>query len=232
MKTNQPIGDTTAIQREFTFLQSILDQLPAVVYINELQKPGDPLSCRNVWTNKTGLDLVGYTQEEVTQMGYRYFQQVLHPDDLELLSIPNEKQYAFSCLPVSIGLQRIKYKDQSEYHWSYSHGVVISTFDDGSPRELLVVAMDITDTMHSENQLVAALKEIKQLKSCLKLTTFTNREKEILALIVKGKTDKFISEKLFISIKTAKKHRTNIIHKADVKNTAELVALVTECGLN
>jgi len=91
--------------------------------------------------------------------------------------------------------------------------------------------MEITETMHSDNQLAAALKEIKRLKSSLKLSLFTAREKEILKLIAGGKTDKDISLKLFISIKTAKKHRTNIIRKADVKNTAGLVAMVMESGL-
>jgi DNA-binding CsgD family transcriptional regulator len=232
MDTNMPVNKTVDKSEELAFFQNIFDLLPAVVYINELQKPGDPLSCRNIWTNKTGLDAVGYSQEDITQMGHRYFQEIIHPDDLEILSIPNERQSGDTSISVTTCLQRVRYKDQSEYHWSYGHGVTISTFDDGSSRQLLVVAMDITETMHTDNQLVAALKEIKQLKSCLRLITFTKREKEILTLIVKGKTDKFISEKLFISIKTAKKHRTNIIHKAGVKNTAELVALLTECGLN
>lgn len=229
MDTNMPVNKTVDKSEELAFFQNIFDLLPAVVYINELQKPGDPLSCRNIWTNKTGLDAVGYSQEEITQMGHRYFQQIIHPDDLEILSIPNERQSGETS--VTTCLQRVMYKDQLEYHWSYGHGVTISTFDDGSSRQLLVVAMDITETMHTDNQLVAALKEIKRLKSSLKLCVFTTREKEILKLIAHGMTDKDISTQLFISIKTAKKHRTNIIHKAEVKNTAELVALALESGL-
>lgn len=231
MEKTVPVNETVDKSVELAFLQSILDYLPAVVYINELQIPGDPLSCRNVWTNKTGLDLLGYSQEEVTQMGYRYFQKVIHPDDMEILPIPIKGKYADTSIPIFICLQRIKYKNQSEYQWSYGHGVVIDSFDDGSPRQILVVAMEITESMHSDNQLVTALKEIKRLKSSLKLSLFTAREKEILKLITKGKTDKDISTVLFISIKTAKKHRTNIISKAKVKNTAELVALIMESGL-
>jgi len=225
MDINMPINETVDMSVELAFFQNIFDLLPAVVYINELQKPGDPLSCRNIWTNKTGLDAVGYSQEEITQMGHRYFQEIIHPDDLEILSIPRERQSGDTSISVTTCLQRVRYKDQSEYHWSYGHGVTISTFDDGSSRQLLVVAMDIT------NQLVAALKEIKRLKSSLKLCVFTAREKEILKLIAHGKTDKDISTQLFISIKTAKKHRTNIIRKAEVKNTAELVAVAMERGL-
>lgn len=232
METIYPINETGDNRLELVFFQNMLDSLPAVVYINELQVQGDPLSCRNVWTNKTGLDLVGYSQQEITQMGYRYFQEVLHPDDLEILPIPIAKFYADDSIQVHVCMQRIRYKNQSEYHWNYGHGVVIDSFDDGSPRQLLVVSMDITASIHTDNQLAAALKEIKQLKNCLKLTRFTKREKELLKLIASGKTDKDIASELFISIKTAKKHRTNILCKAGVKNTAELVALVIECGLN
>ena len=231
MDRNMPGNIAIVKSVELAFLQNILDQLPAVVYINELQIPGDPLSCRNVWTNKTGLDLLGYSQEEITLMGYRFYHEIVHPDDLEVLPVTMKKIYADVSIPVLVSMQRIKYKNQSDYRWSYEHGVLLSTFDDGSPRQLLAVSMEITETMHSENQLVAALKEIKRLKSNLKLSLFTAREKEILKLIAGGKTDKDISLKLFISIKTAKKHRTNIIRKADVKNTAGLVAMVMESGL-
>jgi len=231
MDRNMPGNIAIVKSVELAFLQNILDQLPAVVYINELQIPGDPLSCRNVWTNKTGLDLLGYSQEEITLMGYRFYHEIVHPDDLEVLPVTMKKIYADVSIPVLVSMQRIKYKNQSDYRWSYEHGVLLSTFDDGSPRQLLAVAMEITETMHSDNQLAAALKEIKRLKSSLKLSLFTAREKEILKLIAGGKTDKDISLKLFISIKTAKKHRTNIIRKADVKNTAGLVAMVMESGL-
>ena len=231
MDRNMPGNIAIVKSVELAFLQNILDQLPAVVYINELQIPGDPLSCRNVWTNKTGLDLLGYSQEEITLMGYRFYHEIVHPDDLEVLPVTMKKIYADVSIPVLVSMQRIKYKNQSDYRWSYEHGVLLSTFDDGSPRQLLAVAMEITETMHSDNQLAAALKEIKRLKSNLKLSIFTPREKEILKLIAGGKTDRDISLKLFISIKTAKKHRTNIIRKADVKNTAGLVAMVMESGL-
>ena len=231
MDRNMPGNIAIVKSVELAFLQNILDQLPAVVYINELQIAGDPLSCRNVWTNKTGLDLLGYSQEEITLMGYQFYHEIVHPDDLEVLPVTMKKIYADVSIPVLVSMQRIKYKNQSDYRWSYEHGVLLSTFDDGSPRQLLAVAMEITETMHSDNQLAAALKEIKRLKSSLKLSLFTAREKEILKLIAGGKTDKDISLKLFISIKTAKKHRTNIIRKADVKNTAGLVAMVMESGL-
>jgi len=53
--------------------------------------------------------------------------------------------------------------------------------------------------------------------------TLTKREIEILNLIAMELSNKQISEKLFISIKTVDSHRQNLLHKLNVKNTAGLV---------
>ena len=74
------------------------------------------------------------------------------------------------------------------------------------------------------------MKKISQFKHIIKLNTLTTREKEILHLIAKGKTDKELADKLFISIRTAKKHRNNMITKIGVNNTVELVAFAVEEG--
>lgn len=51
----------------------------------------------------------------------------------------------------------------------------------------------------------------------------TPREKQILSLIIHGKTTKQISETLFISEKTVESHRSNLFRKFDVSNVARLV---------
>ncbi|MGE5410561.1 MAG: response regulator [Clostridiales bacterium] len=56
-----------------------------------------------------------------------------------------------------------------------------------------------------------------------KSTGITRREMEVLNLIAEGKTSQEISEKLYISYFTVGKHRKNIMHKFDLKNTAELI---------
>lgn len=51
----------------------------------------------------------------------------------------------------------------------------------------------------------------------------THRERQILKLIAEGNTDRLISEKLFISLRTAQRHRFNIRTKLNLKHTADLV---------
>ena len=138
--------------------------------------------------------------------------------------------YAPKQEPVLVGMHRIRSKDDPRYHWVYCHGIILKTFDDGSPRQMLTVAVEITEAMHTEPQLAQAIKEINRLRHELQSCCLTNREKEVLSLIVRGKTDKEVAQDLFISITTAKKHRTNLIRKAGVRNSAELVAKAVECG--
>lgn len=52
----------------------------------------------------------------------------------------------------------------------------------------------------------------------------TERELEVLQLVLKGLSSKEISEKLFISLTTVNTHRQNILIKTGKKSTKELVA--------
>jgi len=51
----------------------------------------------------------------------------------------------------------------------------------------------------------------------------SKREMEILQLVVKGFSNKEISEKLFISIRTVETHKTHVLQKLNLKSTVDLV---------
>lgn len=59
----------------------------------------------------------------------------------------------------------------------------------------------------------------------------TVREKEILSLIIKEFTTEEIAAKIFVSTKTVESHRSNLIQKLGVKNSAGLVRVAFEKGL-
>jgi Response regulator containing a CheY-like receiver domain and an HTH DNA-binding domain len=212
------------------FANHIIHSLPAVIYINQLDVSGDSNSMRNLWYNRKGHDLIGYSREEIDQLKYDFLKTLIHPDDHEIVPTSyswhsdDHSEMTFICI------YRIRPKNSTQYHWLYNQTIVIGFFEDGSPKKSLSVAMEISEVMHTDNQLSNALKEIARLKNELRLSHLTKREKEVLGLIAKGKTDKEIASELFISITTAKKHRTNLIVKTEVKNTAELVAFAMENG--
>lgn len=63
------------------------------------------------------------------------------------------------------------------------------------------------------------------------LELLTEREKEIMVLIAEGLTSHEIAEKLFISPRTVETHRSNLMHKLELKNTASLVRFAITSGL-
>src|SRR5690606_1512408 len=59
----------------------------------------------------------------------------------------------------------------------------------------------------------------------------TAREKEVLMLIAEGKTNKDISEELYISIKTVKTHVSNLLMKLDAEDRTQLAIYAHRKGL-
>ncbi len=59
----------------------------------------------------------------------------------------------------------------------------------------------------------------------------TDREREILQLVAEGRTNREIADKLFISVKTVLRHRTNIMEKLGFHNRTELIKYAMSKGL-
>lgn len=59
----------------------------------------------------------------------------------------------------------------------------------------------------------------------------TRREREILTMVVDGHTNRQIAEKLGLSVKTVDTHRTNMMNKLDIHNTADLVRYAMKVGI-
>jgi FixJ family two-component response regulator len=63
-----------------------------------------------------------------------------------------------------------------------------------------------------------------------RLATLSPREREVLALVVRGRMNKQIADELGIHERTVKLHRTSITTKLRVPSVAELTQLVQEAG--
>jgi len=64
-----------------------------------------------------------------------------------------------------------------------------------------------------------------------KSAVFTQREREILNLMIRGKTNQEIAKEMIISINTAKAHVSNILYKLDVKDRVQAVVKAIRCNL-
>ena len=59
----------------------------------------------------------------------------------------------------------------------------------------------------------------------------TSREREVLQLVAEGYSNRQVAEQLFISTKTVEAHKASIIHKLDIRGSAELIKYAVIRGL-
>ena len=63
------------------------------------------------------------------------------------------------------------------------------------------------------------------------LNSLTRREREVLQMIAEGMTTRQIAKQLFVSQKTIRTHRSNMMHKLDLHTTASLTLYALRKGL-
>jgi FixJ family two-component response regulator len=96
-----------------------------------------------------------------------------------------------------------------------------------APKEQLLAA--ITRALGRDAELHAARARLQERRR--RLGTLTEREREVLALVVRGKMNKQIAATLGIHERTVKLHRTAISSKLGVHGGAQLAVLATDARL-
>jgi two-component system response regulator DctR len=95
-------------------------------------------------------------------------------------------------------------------------------------------AFDFFEKPFNDNQLMDRVQEALAV-SCLageaaavqaRLATLSAREREVLDLILAGKMNKVVADKLGISMRTVEVHRAHIFDKMQVKTAVELAGLL------
>jgi len=113
----------------------------------------------------------------------------------------------------------------------FSPQIDISLNEDKS-RATLQVEMPIDSLPHSLKAIKRHMDKMNFMhENWVKFSLLTKREQGVLRLLVKGLQHSRISEKLFISEKTVKTHRQNIIKKLEVKHVVDLYKYAETFGL-
>jgi len=218
------------LKKELEYYKKILDSIPAIIYVNELKQSGDISSFKNEWMNQRGYDFLECTREEIELIGFDFFKEMIHPVDLQHLSVGSKKICTLTPESDTTTILRIKSKIQGDYRWFFCTKAVLEIFDNGTMRKTLTVASEIKEMVDPDHQISLALKEILRQNNRLKELNITKREFDVLRQIAQGKTNDEIAKIFNISIHTAKKHRTHLIQKTCTKNSSGLAALAVESG--
>ncbi|UUC44781.1 LuxR C-terminal-related transcriptional regulator [Flavobacterium cerinum] len=169
-----------------------------------------------------------------------YILSNIHPDDLNRFMAYEQQVTAFfNALPPDKVLKykvsydyRLRCADRS-YKWILMQTVTIQSDEKGSVIRVLGIQTDITH-LKSDNKPSGlsfigldgepSYYNVGELntKSSASKTLFTCRERQILQLIVTGKSTNEIADLLNISRHTVNTHRKNILSKSDCKSLVEL----------
>ncbi|MBP0016893.1 MAG: PAS domain S-box protein [Cyanobacteria bacterium SBLK] len=143
------------LQRSQHFIERVADASPSLLYIYDL------IENKNVYLNGD-LGVLGYSSEEIHAMGDRLLQEILHPEDLELWPQRRQRFQKANDGDVIKTEYRIRHK-QGQWRWLYSRDIIFSRTSHGSPKEILGVAVDISDRKEVEAQLQEYRERLEEL---------------------------------------------------------------------
>jgi two-component system response regulator DctR len=101
-------------------------------------------------------------------------------------------------------------------------------------------AFDFVEKPFSNNALVDRIEQALQLSaqallarasataSARALAELTEREREVMQLVIDGRPNKLIADELDISVRTVEVHRARVFEKMNVKSAVELANLLRE----
>ena len=154
---NKNIEDALSQNRHF--VESILNSTPNLIYVYDL------IEKKNLYFNRGALDILGYTPQQIQDMGEHFFVNLLHSDDLFKVNEHHRLITQFG------NLREIEYRMKDvngQWRWLRSRDVLFARTPAGEPWQILGSAEDITDHKHLENRILT-------LAYYDALTSFPNR---------------------------------------------------------
>jgi len=128
------------------FNQRIAETTPNVLFVYDL------LERRNVYANDRSVDVLGYTPDEISEMGADFLPRFMHPDDLASLSKLGAEYATRRDGEVFEHVFRMRHKN-GQYRWVQRMATIFSRTPDGQPRQILGTVTDITRFIEAEHEL-------------------------------------------------------------------------------
>ena len=187
----------------------LVDAAPVMIRIS-----GSDALCN--FFNKTWLEFRGRSLEQELGNGWA---EGLHPDDRDLCFETYLKSFtARQPFRMEYRLQR----HDGEYRWVEDTGVPRYE-EDGNFAGFMGSAIDVSSR---RRHIFTPDEEAVRMVFAL-----TERERQVLVLIAEGKSTKEAAAQLGISYKTADSHRSRILEKLGVHETASMVRYAIRSGL-
>lgn len=135
--------------------------------------------------------------------------------------------------PAALAIVITQSNEISHLHQSLKAGVMGYLTKNGSENELSDIIKSVANGTQAFGKSISDLMigkyaDIAQRSKPISKKNITKREREVLKLIVEGYTSSEIAKRLYISVRTVETHRSNLMNKLELKNTAALVRYALE----
>jgi PAS domain S-box-containing protein len=137
------------------FLNHVLTTNPGLIYIYDL------IENRNIYANRSLTDFLGYSTEDVQAMGSELFARILHPDDAESVA-RHHARLAESSENLTMDLEYRMRASDGSWRWLWSRDVPFLRDPDGSCRQILGFALDVTHQHRSEDELLRSRTHLEE----------------------------------------------------------------------
>lgn len=128
------------------FTQRLAETTPNVLFLFDL------IERRNVYANDRSVDVIGYTPQEIEQMGEGFIRNTMHPEDIASLPALGKEYSSRQDGEVFEHVFRMKHKNGS-YRWVQRTATIFSRTPEGLPRQILGSVTDITGLKEAEREL-------------------------------------------------------------------------------
>ncbi|MFN5397429.1 MAG: GAF domain-containing protein [Pseudanabaena sp.] len=160
----QELSDRQKVEVELResqkFIQQIADASPNILYLYNVQER------RNIYANREIYCILGYTTQDVQDMGADLFQRLIHPDDIGQVSINLARLHAAEDGTIIDMDYRMQHAN-GEWRWLHSRDAVFSRDEHGNILLVIGSAQDITDRKRYEKALQTSEAHQRALISAL-----------------------------------------------------------------
>lgn len=215
------------IQRGAFSIEAIGDHLPGNVLVTNLS------TLSTEYMNSNGCNILNHSVEELAALGPEYFQRFFVPEEMNVF-VPAYLKMQQQQDPAAIYnfAHRVKNLRNDSYQWYFASAKLMFTPGSEVADKILLIVNEVNSAGNIAKKINSVLDETEWMKKHFKqFCRLTKREKEIITLVVSGKSSAAIADTLHIARLTVSTHRRNIAEKLQLKTFSGLYRFATVFGL-
>ena len=143
-----------ALKEKNNFIESVINASPDIIYIYDIEEQ------KNIYVND-GIQInLGYSDDEIKQMGNQVIPILMHPEDFDYYIQNTYPKYeTLKNKEIITHEYRMKNKN-GNWHWLHSKESIFLRKPDGTPKQIFGITNDITERKKAEEEIARIYKEM------------------------------------------------------------------------